>query len=221
MILTCPECKTQYAIPEGSIGDNGRKVKCSKCAHIWTQKPLKDIVDKEIIEQIEEQKKVSLENLAEEEERTNLPVPQELKKFPFMRKVATICILFFAVFLGLVSFRGSLEFDRLYNAIALNNTDGLALVDFKIEKIREENSLKFIISGDILNEAETALKVPDIHIKTLSKGGNSMGESIIPATEDLLDPEEKISIKTDISGVKGGADRLVFDIGNGWEMYFR
>ena len=35
MILTCPECTTNYAIPDGAIDADGRKVKCKKCAHVW------------------------------------------------------------------------------------------------------------------------------------------------------------------------------------------
>ena len=35
MILTCPECATRYLAKEGSIGPNGRTVRCSKCKTTW------------------------------------------------------------------------------------------------------------------------------------------------------------------------------------------
>ena len=38
MILTCPECATSYAAPDGVISTEGRKVKCRKCAHVWLAK---------------------------------------------------------------------------------------------------------------------------------------------------------------------------------------
>ena len=39
MYITCPNCRTNFiALPE-QIGQNGRKVKCSKCLHIWHYKP--------------------------------------------------------------------------------------------------------------------------------------------------------------------------------------
>ncbi len=35
MILTCPECETQYFADDTTIGDSGRTVKCATCGHSW------------------------------------------------------------------------------------------------------------------------------------------------------------------------------------------
>jgi predicted Zn finger-like uncharacterized protein len=37
MILTCPACGTQYAVKEGAIPPQGRKVRCASCKHSWHQ----------------------------------------------------------------------------------------------------------------------------------------------------------------------------------------
>ena len=39
MILTCPACGTQYAVKDGAIPDQGRKVRCASCGESWHQQP--------------------------------------------------------------------------------------------------------------------------------------------------------------------------------------
>lgn len=35
MIITCPNCGTQYRLDAGSLGELGRSVKCARCTHRW------------------------------------------------------------------------------------------------------------------------------------------------------------------------------------------
>lgn len=37
MILTCPECGTQYVVKDGAIPAGGRQVRCASCKHSWHQ----------------------------------------------------------------------------------------------------------------------------------------------------------------------------------------
>lgn len=37
MILTCPNCGTQYAVKDGAIPPQGRQVRCAACKHSWHQ----------------------------------------------------------------------------------------------------------------------------------------------------------------------------------------
>ena len=40
MIITCPACATQFRVPDGALGTDGRKLRCSSCRHVWFQEPL-------------------------------------------------------------------------------------------------------------------------------------------------------------------------------------
>jgi predicted Zn finger-like uncharacterized protein len=37
MILTCPNCDTQYVVKDGAIPPEGRQVRCAACKHSWHQ----------------------------------------------------------------------------------------------------------------------------------------------------------------------------------------
>ena len=39
MILTCPNCGTQYVVKDGAIPSQGRQVRCASCKHSWHQDP--------------------------------------------------------------------------------------------------------------------------------------------------------------------------------------
>lgn len=42
MILTCPECNTQFSVDGAAIWPQGRKVRCTNCKHVWLQKPVEE-----------------------------------------------------------------------------------------------------------------------------------------------------------------------------------
>lgn len=47
MILTCPNCSTQYAVKDGAIPAQGRQVRCAACKHSWHQYPEEDAAAEE------------------------------------------------------------------------------------------------------------------------------------------------------------------------------
>lgn len=43
MIVTCPACATRYSVDPSAIAAEGRKVRCTRCSHIWHQMPPADM----------------------------------------------------------------------------------------------------------------------------------------------------------------------------------
>ena len=42
MLISCPNCGTNFSVPDTALGNKGRTLKCAKCAHKWFQTPLTD-----------------------------------------------------------------------------------------------------------------------------------------------------------------------------------
>jgi predicted Zn finger-like uncharacterized protein len=43
MIITCPSCQTRYKVEPVQFGPKGRRVRCTGCAHVWTEEPARDL----------------------------------------------------------------------------------------------------------------------------------------------------------------------------------
>ena len=58
MILTCPNCGTQYVVKDGAVPPEGRQVRCAACKHSWHQDPEAELIapaEPELTESAEEQ----------------------------------------------------------------------------------------------------------------------------------------------------------------------
>lgn len=42
MKIVCPNCQTDYTLPESIVGPQGKKVKCARCATVWRATPMQD-----------------------------------------------------------------------------------------------------------------------------------------------------------------------------------
>ncbi|MGE5546694.1 MAG: DUF3426 domain-containing protein [Solirubrobacterales bacterium] len=40
MLISCPNCATNFSVPDHALGPTGRKLKCAKCGHKWHQAPV-------------------------------------------------------------------------------------------------------------------------------------------------------------------------------------
>ena len=69
MILTCPACGTQYAVKDGAIPGQGRKVRCASCGESWHQQPENSEIapEEETVEAVEPETAVPEQELATQE----------------------------------------------------------------------------------------------------------------------------------------------------------
>ena len=87
MLLTCPQCETQFAAPDELILPDGKTVRCSICKHSWFQEPITEEPE-ENTETEEDQGKAESEDIPEAlkegpaEIETPKPAKNILSKIP-------------------------------------------------------------------------------------------------------------------------------------------
>jgi predicted Zn finger-like uncharacterized protein len=65
MILTCPNCGTQYVVKDGAIPPQGRQVRCASCKHSWHQDPEPETIGEREAEPSDEDESIAEATLIE------------------------------------------------------------------------------------------------------------------------------------------------------------
>lgn len=211
MIITCPQCSTQYAVPSEAIPASGKKVKCTTCQHIWMQRPLEAMMDISALTPPPEKAEPIPDN-------SNLPAIKPPPAAMGMKLAFAISTIFALLSFALANHTMLPEADEL---LGMENTDGVVFRNFSVEKERVENKLRFQLAGDIINTTDTLKPLGIIRIRVLSSGGREMGKLDFKPEVDSLTPGEVYHITPAINNVSGNASELVLDMGNRWEMMFR
>jgi predicted Zn finger-like uncharacterized protein len=238
MIIQCENCQTKFNIPDGSIGKDGRFVRCSQCEYEWLQKP-----EDENIRNIELNNSNSTNpNLSIAEDLgISHPVKSDIKHKPELpssfitsRWLLYISLAFFALSLlfalAVVSIRFHMEIEKalpisreMFKLLGLHNTQGLELADMAI-KLRENTSAKdagkyknmTIIVG--INNATKATKELDtIRFSVFDKNWGRLKELTVPLRKSI-NPESFESITSHLNEIPIEAVFLAVEIGNGIEI---
>ncbi len=200
MLISCPECKTTFAVPIKAIGVTGRKVKCSKCTHVWFQEPAQ--VDR-----------AALENLlsVDAEESINLPARRK-QKFSYAYVACLFLLLLCAAGIQLLKQPGI--YPPLGAKLQLTNYNGLRFHDFSVESHRVDNKLDFFLRGKVINTTSRTRNLPPMNVRVYSKGGRIMAESRIRIPQDQIGPFGEIFIDPEITTVSGNADKIELSFEN-------
>ncbi len=211
MIITCPACSTQFAVPQNAIGEEGKQVKCSKCGNIWHQLPLEALAD--------------TSNLEPEPTHTEplpkgggLPAAIEPHPTPKALKIATLVLCVITLLAAIPA--ASLHMPALGAAFGMHSTEGLRFVEVTSKRQRLGPRLTFALNGQIVNRAEVTRYVPDMHVTVLSKGGRKLGEAQFAPEKRYLEPGESMGIAPEIGNVSGNAYTLKVSLGTSWHQFF-
>jgi len=180
MILTCPECETQYYAEDSTIGDSGRTVKCAACGHSWFVGP--EGAD-------------PAANVLGAHETYRLKVRERRRRKS--RAVAlsawtSTVVAFFVILAGLVAFRGEVvkrwpQSASTYAAIGMPvNRFGLEFLDTEAERFFDGTTPILEVRGVVQNTSGQTAKAPMVRVILLDEQGEQVAEAFAPITPSSI-----------------------------------
>lgn len=114
--------------------------------------------------------------------------------------------------------------DKVYKMLGYASSEGVELVDMKMEKTQLPGKTTYDISGAILNRAGRSVPVPAVRIRLVDKDNNTLRQWDF-SQEKMMKPNESIPFNAPklraLGGTEDSAYAFIVDIGNGLEMRFR
>lgn len=204
MYIACPECNTKFVVTPEQIGEQGRKVKCSKCAHVWHQNP-----DDQL--NVDALLNVPL-NPMPLGNGVNLPALVPIKIQPYLYVMPILMI-------GLIIFMLTILFADNLGADSLLNNNKLAIKDIQIEN--QQDLGKIVVSYKVHNSANTKTKMPLIRIRLLDKNNRVIKSLVDDHTKIEMSPNQFIQIKTEFVPAPPSTETVDIMIGNKIDFILR
>lgn len=207
MYISCPKCSKSFVVAYEQLGEKGRKVKCSKCLHIWHQEP---DISTEAIEQVIaiSSKPIMAEPIGN---GVNLPallpikIPAYLYTTPFL-----LLVMIIVIFVML--------FPNFFGVKSLLNDDFLSIKDVSISNEQTKN--KLLVSYKVLNAADFSTQMPLVRIRLLDKTKRVIKSHIVDHTNIKLSPRQFVLIKTELPA-SASTESIDLMIGNRMDFILR
>lgn len=203
MIISCPNCKSTFALPTNAIGASGRKLKCSKCANVWHQGP------------VEYEKKLNSFLETEYKESSNLPATVA-PKFNLLYAISLVMLTLLVALIQIIKTPESMG-----GMVGIQNLEGLRFNNVQVNSELVDKALDFYVSGEIINVSDKKIKIPPVKLSIYSKGGRVMASNQLILQKDFLEPFEVFPIKPEITRVSGNAGNIELSFENWAESALR
>ncbi len=217
MIVTCPSCATRYLVDPAALGEAGRRVRCARCAHTWTQAPPEDMP-----------KRVDV--TPPPDEPAPIPPDSDLPAIPERRESSSpagwiaLAAVLFAVIGGGLAARDQIivtwpQTAQLYALIGLAQETparGLKLRNVQQSYFVENEQTVVVVSGEIVNLSSQTLPLPNIVAQVMDKNRRILESWVLTPASTHLGPGETIEFSDRFAVPPKGAVQLAVVLeGNG------
>jgi predicted Zn finger-like uncharacterized protein len=213
MILQCPECNARYVVPDRAIGQDGRTVRCAKCAHSWFASlpaPQKDEAPLESLDTVINEVNAKPKPIRK---GSNLPVAPIAPVSGF-EKFTTIAMLAAAAVIALLYFEPA--------HLGYNPSKGVALSDVTMVELPGGNDPAVEITGTIVNPTNRPLYVPTMRVTLTDQTGSTLQYWEFSSDNSILEPQKTLPFSTGDMEIRfSSAHRFVVDLGNPLELALR
>lgn len=208
MYIACPNCQTKFVVTNNQIGINGRRVKCSKCSHIWYQKldyntsKLSDFNEDQVnFEAV----KTPVKN--DYNDRLSANVPVILPYTPLKKKYNIFPLLWtsFIIFCLAILLIDSFEF--------LNKYDQLKIEEINLRKSANTGGVKVFYK--LSNQSNYLISNPLIKIKIIDSSNQALdGYIAVTKLKAKIPAKQDIYVEMDIKGLPITAKYIDVAVGN-------
>jgi predicted Zn finger-like uncharacterized protein len=193
MILTCPECETQYFAEDSSIGDSGRTVKCATCGHTW------------FVSGETEQSSNVQRTVAHDAYRARLlERRRSLSRLAGTMAWAGTSAFIAAALLGVIIFRNEVVSVWPQSASAFRFA-GMEVNRFQVEFVSAEPKRFFEgttpileIRGVVRNISGKAVKAPQVKVDLIDESGTVVSETFTQISLDRIEAFQTVEFRTRI-----------------------
>ncbi|MEO0607727.1 MAG: MJ0042-type zinc finger domain-containing protein [Pseudomonadota bacterium] len=174
MILTCPECETQYFAEDSTIGESGRTVKCAACGHSWFVGPEGATPGDSVLGAHEAYR------LKVRERRRRKSRAAALSAWTTTVAAALVILA------GLLAFRGEVvkrwpESASTYAALGLPvNRFGLEFLDTEAERFFDGTTPILEVRGAVQNMTGRTVSAPNVRVLLLDDQGAQVAQAFAP-----------------------------------------
>lgn len=183
MYIACPECTTRFVVTAERIGKDGRKVKCSKCLHIWQQHPPEQLRVEPKIES--STKTLPLGN------GVNLPVLLPVKIPAHLLYGLPILLVSMIIFMFTILFQDNFVLPSILN------TKDLIISDVSYRHTLGKTAINYKVS----NLSDKSVKIPLIRIRVFDKNHRLINFRIDDHSNIKLSSSQNVVIKTELKDV--------------------
>jgi len=197
MYVNCPSCKVKFIILESQINKNTKKLKCSKCGHIW-QADFNLASDNLVIPEVAKMPTMSkIKDIVGNDEESSANTKINNRSI-----LSSLYLTNFLSFLIISCF----AFLYFYKSVDINRY--LRVGDIRVDSTSEKN---IILKYKIFNDSETKIMLPKVRIRLKNKDNTYIKTHILQDKIDIK-PTSYVNIKTELFATED-VDKIDISIG--------